>query len=65
VITSLPTIPDTWLELGYQRLKGQLCLLGNVLSASDNELGSEILEDQMTYMDKMVVQQRASPWIEQ
>ncbi|GJZ34976.1 general transcription and DNA repair factor IIH helicase subunit XPB1 [Tanacetum coccineum] len=45
VITSIPAIPDTWSELSYQRLKDQLCLLDNVLTASDSELGMEILED--------------------
>ncbi|GJV25678.1 hypothetical protein Tco_1378373 [Tanacetum coccineum] len=38
VITSIPPIPDTWSELSYQRLKDQICLFENVLTASDSEL---------------------------
>lgn len=44
VITSLPP-PDTGAELSYHRLDDQLALLGKVLSAGDNEVGLEQLEE--------------------
>nr|XP_043606022.1 general transcription and DNA repair factor IIH helicase subunit XPB1-like [Erigeron canadensis] len=44
VITSLPP-PDTGAELSYHRLEDQLSLLGKVLSAGDDMVGLEILED--------------------
>ncbi|XP_071705437.1 general transcription and DNA repair factor IIH helicase/translocase subunit XPB1-like isoform X1 [Rutidosis leptorrhynchoides] len=44
VITSLPP-PDTGAELSYHRLEDQLSLLGKVLSAGDDLVGLEILED--------------------
>ncbi|XP_076891697.1 general transcription and DNA repair factor IIH helicase/translocase subunit XPB1 isoform X3 [Bidens hawaiensis] len=44
VITGLPP-PDTGSELSYHRLEDQLSLLGKVLSAGDDAVGLEILED--------------------
>ncbi|KAF5753363.1 putative DNA helicase chromatin remodeling SNF2 family [Helianthus annuus] len=44
VITSLPP-SDAGSELSYHRLEDQLSLLGKVLSAGDDKLGLEILED--------------------
>ncbi|KAL8266584.1 hypothetical protein R6Q59_003928 [Mikania micrantha] len=44
VITSLPP-PDAGSELSYHRLEDQLSLLGKVLSAGDDMVGLEILED--------------------
>ncbi|KAI3710796.1 hypothetical protein L2E82_40590 [Cichorium intybus] len=44
VITSLPP-PDAGPELSYHRLEEQLSLLGKVLSAGDDMVGLEILED--------------------
>ncbi|KAK1438608.1 hypothetical protein QVD17_04417 [Tagetes erecta] len=44
VITSLPP-PDAGPELSYHRLEDQLSLLGKVLSAGDDAVGLEILED--------------------
>ncbi|KAJ9549876.1 hypothetical protein OSB04_022419 [Centaurea solstitialis] len=44
VITSLPPA-DTGPELSYHRLDDQLALLGKVLSAGDDAVGLEILED--------------------
>lgn len=44
VITSLPP-SDTGAELSYHRLEDQLSLLGKVLSAGDDAVGLEILED--------------------
>lgn len=44
VITSLPP-PDAGPELSYHRLEDQLSLLGKVLSAGDDMVGLEILED--------------------
>ncbi|KAL4570760.1 hypothetical protein LXL04_026422 [Taraxacum kok-saghyz] len=44
VITSLPPA-DTGAELSYHRLEDQLHLLGKVLSAGDDMVGLEILED--------------------
>ncbi|XP_024993604.1 general transcription and DNA repair factor IIH helicase subunit XPB1 [Cynara cardunculus var. scolymus] len=44
VITSLPP-QDTGAELSYHRLDEQLSLLGKVLSAGDDAVGLEILED--------------------
>ncbi|CAH1447682.1 unnamed protein product [Lactuca virosa] len=44
VITSLPP-PDSGAELSYDCLKDQVSLLNKVLSAGDDKLGLEILED--------------------